>query len=451
MKSRVIFLAIFSFSILFLFQYCQTTTKQVSAIQPPLGKVDVGFQQFNLQTDKTQVLELENGTTIEIKAHTFVDENGTPVHEDVTLEYREFHTAADIIASGIPMSYDTGGASYTFETAGMFEIDANADGAPVFIDEGKDIQVNMASFAEGDDFNFYALDEVTGDWSYTGTARPQPMRTGEAINGDTNDTETIDPNPEPVMPVNSKDVASVIDLDVDYSAFPELKPFKTIVWTYAGKNKQARDQVFNTTWRNISLEQGDGAYIMKLSDLEKSAELEVQPVLNEADYEAAMQDFENRMDEYDSRQQQMAEERQRLETEAQLVRSFQVQNFGTYNWDRIYKRPEMVRVDADFQFNEELDADINNVKVYLVSGLDRAITTYYPSDWQRFSFDPTDNNKLLAVLPGNRIAVFSQKDFDKIDPGPINRDEPLSYTFKMKTVPGEVNQMEDLQSILATI
>ena len=49
-----------------------------------------------------------------------VDKNGQPIKGEVEIAYREFHNAAEIIASGIPMT-DKTGEKY-MQTAGMFEV-----------------------------------------------------------------------------------------------------------------------------------------------------------------------------------------------------------------------------------------------------------------------------------------------------------------------------------------
>ena len=45
---------------------------------------------------------------------------GDLVKENVNVTFKQYHSILDIIASGIPMDYDTLGQSYSFESAGMF-------------------------------------------------------------------------------------------------------------------------------------------------------------------------------------------------------------------------------------------------------------------------------------------------------------------------------------------
>ncbi|NJN77433.1 MAG: hypothetical protein HC803_03155 [Saprospiraceae bacterium] len=62
----------------------------------------------------------------------------------VDISYREFHDAAAIIASGIPMT-NSEGDKY-METAGMFEINGSQNGQEVGIADDKEIEVKMGSF-----------------------------------------------------------------------------------------------------------------------------------------------------------------------------------------------------------------------------------------------------------------------------------------------------------------
>ena len=103
---------------------------------------------------------LENGSEICIPKGAFVNQKGERIHSDVEIKYREFHKAAEIIASGIPMDYDSAGVKHHFESAGMFEIRAyQKNGQEVFLANDKSIQVNMAADSNEEGYNHYYLEE----------------------------------------------------------------------------------------------------------------------------------------------------------------------------------------------------------------------------------------------------------------------------------------------------
>lgn len=151
---------------------CSVDKSNMACIKQPFKNVNVPFHDFVLNASEEKTIELENGTSISIPANSFVDANGKMVSGEVNFQYREFHTAADIIASGIPMVYDSAGIKIQFESAGMFEINAKQGDKQVYIANGKNLQVSMASFKAGNNFNFYALDTLEKNWENIGSLSP---------------------------------------------------------------------------------------------------------------------------------------------------------------------------------------------------------------------------------------------------------------------------------------
>ena len=96
--------------------------KQIGVIDAPFDSCEIPLTEFKMEKNKKTTIELASGTEIEIPKGCFEDQNGNPVEENITIAYREFHSVAEIMASGINMTYDGG----DFESAGMFEIRAFA-------------------------------------------------------------------------------------------------------------------------------------------------------------------------------------------------------------------------------------------------------------------------------------------------------------------------------------
>ena len=147
----------------------QANEKLPIAFSSPFDKntIDVQFNAWEMDAGKARVFKLKNGSNIHVPASAFVDKYGRKVKGKVEIKYREFHNAADIIASGIPMHYDSAGTRYHFESGGMFEIRGNQNGEPVYLANNKAIDVNMVSYNKDKNFNHYYLDEST--------PRPQEM------------------------------------------------------------------------------------------------------------------------------------------------------------------------------------------------------------------------------------------------------------------------------------
>ena len=137
-------------------------------VKPPLKGIDIPYTAYTVSGTEGGVIEHHTGSRITVPATAFVDENGTPVEGDVTIEYREFHNPAEIFVAGIPMTYDSAGTQYHFESAGMIDIQGHQDGKPVYIAAKAELEVEMRSHYDGEHYNLYELDTNEQGWVYRG-------------------------------------------------------------------------------------------------------------------------------------------------------------------------------------------------------------------------------------------------------------------------------------------
>lgn len=141
-------------------------------VKPPVAGLDVYPDVYTVNALTGSVLDYGSGTRIMVPSMAFEDANGNPVTGNVDVTYREFRDVVDVVLSGIPMKYDSGGVAGDFRSAGMFEIESSQNGTEVFLRDGKQIDMKFAVTDTASDFNFYRLDEKNG-WQYmtnTGTA-----------------------------------------------------------------------------------------------------------------------------------------------------------------------------------------------------------------------------------------------------------------------------------------
>lgn len=426
-----------------------------SYVYRPFENVDVPANTFDVDPSETATLETESGTNIVIPANSLVDADNLPVKGKVKVTYREYQTPADVIVSGIPMKYDSGGTKYDFVSAGMFNITATmaSSSEPVFIGMDKKVQIAMASYKDGDNFNFYRLDTINKNWTLLGTDVAKENSDKKAELKDFTEKYV-----EPVKPVKCLTSDLVLDFDVDYSSFPELKAFSGIVWKYAGTsikdNPENNEWVFNTQWNNISLTtccKESMTYFLSLKNSVSSYTAVVQPVFSEKDFAVAQATFEKQKEQYDKIVIDREKEFARVEKEADLVRAFAVSQFGVYNWDRCLDKREAVRLNAEFIFDDNVNQDISKIKIFLVTGDDKAVVGYSPDDYAMFSYLPDSDNKLIAVLPDNKIAVFSSGDFKAIDVAALKGQEKPTYKFRMKTLDTEIAGSADLNRLIESI
>jgi len=121
-------------------------SKKAPAFHSPLPAADVAFETFSVVPQDGFQTTLATGTVLRVPKNAFQYADGTPVTEKVILKMREFHDAASVIASGIPMKHE----GHDFESAGMFELRGEvASGRSVQM--AKTIEVDLATNAEQED------------------------------------------------------------------------------------------------------------------------------------------------------------------------------------------------------------------------------------------------------------------------------------------------------------
>ncbi|MBI4648891.1 MAG: hypothetical protein HY738_20455 [Bacteroidia bacterium] len=437
-------------------QRCATVETQQqevkrNAIIKPFENLAVNETVHYINTSSENTVNIGNGTKLRIPANAFVDKNNKPVTGHVCLKYKEMHNPADIIISGIPMSYDSAGQKFNFESAGMFEISGfSQEGVPIYIADGKSIQVEMASFIAGNDYQFYKLDESSGDWQYEGRAQA-----GENANKIQKLEELSKPLEKPGAPRKCLDTDFILDFNLNYSKFPELKEFISLMWTCSEPQKCTDNGwISNEKWTDIRLlpyKPELFQYELTLSNARKEFKTVIEPVFSENDYEEAVRNFNEQMECYNKKIKEREAEYERAAKEADLIRTFNINGFGIYNWDKISCFSNALFCSADFKFDKNIDTDLNKITIFHITGNGNTVIKYSESEWKLFRFIPTDKNRIVAVLPDNKIAVFSGNDFEKINVEQIRAMKQPSYTFQLKTISQSINSSHDLFSIISSI
>ena len=133
-------------------------------ISPPLSQVVIPSDTYRVYADSATEIDYKTGSKLHIPAGAFKDAAGNAIKGKVDIHYREFHDQKDIFLSGIPMTYDSAGKTYVFESAGMMEISATQDGKPVLTNPEKPIKVDMVSNTAEDRYNTYYLDTTAKKW-----------------------------------------------------------------------------------------------------------------------------------------------------------------------------------------------------------------------------------------------------------------------------------------------
>ncbi len=225
-------------------------------IDPPLKDSYQPMLENEVDANQGGRITLDSGTEIIIPAQAFVYPDGEPVTSKVTISFREFHTAAEVILSGIPMrDWDDSTQSWqNFSTAGMFEIRGmDEDHQPVEIAPEQSLEVRLVSNVEGT-YDMWYFDEEKGDWERTGqnvgeTFTPPPSR-----NRPNRRSAESGLPPRPTPPVQyAAEAIRVAFAGMNLAAFPEINDTDYIALIYAGKRgdesfPEEYDWIFAAYW-----------------------------------------------------------------------------------------------------------------------------------------------------------------------------------------------------------
>jgi hypothetical protein len=471
---------IIAMSIIFLIA-CSVKQNEVvitkNQITPPIEGLENKFKTYTVSNEKGGEFITSTGSKIFIPKNAFSDKNGELIAGNVDVKFREYHNSIDLFLSGIPMEYDAEGTKENFETAGMFEIQGNQNGEQVVINSNKKIKVVLASFQKDDDYRFFELQENKNDWTYTGENEPL-INTSKEIKIDSlNKLKNY-----PSIPLTDNyivlDHMALADVYFknDYTSLMDVKrnsfikkfeeyglgylntynntrinfngveyPAGMMVWENIGKKfhkNHLNGKQLNCRISYISKHK----YKLELFEPKKSKKavfetvlLAYMPVRSLIAFPA--KEWETNRNELLSK---IKIEEDRLKLEADCFRTFEVNNFGIYNWDRFQKQELAIQVNGDFRFDTPIDK-LNDIVIYCITGNDNSITKV------RFKNEliiaPSNSAKLFAILPGNELALFDNIQYQKIDFENLHntRGKTVIFSFKNK---GKITSRNILEKIL---
>lgn len=381
--------------------------KDTTVIQPIRG-LEITPSIYEVIAESPAEISLPNGGKIHVPANAFVDLEGNPIKGKVDLEWTEFHSLTDIMLSGIPMKYDSAGMQHNFVSGGMFTLNAKQKNTNLAIQKGKALQVDLVSTDDTPCYNFYQLNEKTGTWEYETT------KAGEFIPGVKVKKEN---------PTNEQDEKRMlIDCEVDYSHFDELKGKNIIAWEPTEKLSLDEKRRIENNVAQLSLEKDETGYFLDFKRKTLSSKLRVQPFL----IEDAARTTATLKDELNADYAALRTYYQDL-ANGKVVRSISIENFGTYNWDVIYRSNDIQTVFAAFDYGSQVK-NPELVKLYYLCLEANLIVNCSPVEDKKFFFSPKKKNALLAVLPNNEIYVLNNTGFREI----AGQRGRANYTFHLK-------------------
>lgn len=425
-----------------------TQTKRL--IEEPFKTIKLPQQSYTLKAETGGTFVTSTGTKIKIPQDAFVDKNGNKITGDVTVSFKEMHTPAEIIASGIPMQYVNNGKTENFESAGMFEITGHKNNEPIEIAKDKSIGVDLVSMKQDKNFNYYEFDTTEGQWKEL--AKNVTVAENDNKKAGLEKLEAMVVPSKPIEPEKTDASSLVVDLDVNYVLYPHMKEFSGILWQYAGtdpsKSPEKNRDIFTANWKYIDLEPVSEAVDNNLFNLtiktaDKTYTAVMKPVLSGKKYETAKNNFLKKKNEYLKVLEARENEGERLKREGDFMRVLTVKEFGIYNCDRYYGDNLTYALEWDYEVDGTVDKSTQ--KVFHICKTDNSVVYYYPNT-KDLRFDPNKENCLVAILPGDKIAVFDYDDFKQLKS--LRLAKGAKHTFEFKTLPQKFTSVNDLNQIL---
>ncbi|MBL7885022.1 MAG: hypothetical protein JNL69_13195 [Bacteroidia bacterium] len=453
------------------------TEEAKPCIAPPIEGLNIPYTTYKVMAENGGTFEFKTGSTFTVPKNAFVNQNGTILKGEVEIRYREFHDMVDVFVAGIPMTYDSAGTRYHFESAGMLEMLAYQNGEQVYMAKDKSIEVQLASNNSDPKFNLYKLDTLKNNWSCLGKDKIVSTSTKNEFTEDMsheqiviannlkeleikkstistekqNKVSTLPQLPiEPKKPQKSKDDFYTFNLAVDPKEFPELVVYKDVLFEVGAENKNFSKSMYDITWDNAYIKNGtvkNENYMLTLQKGNKKYDLIVYPVFEGKSYDNAIKTFQEKFEKYNSAlvkretqekqieaeyQTKLAEIKRKqdelerkwkaeqnnqfnaMDTEQKVKRLFTMNSFGVYNCDNPMSYPKGANYNAQLSNNN--GAKLLIYDVYLVDKSLNAMFTFTKNPIYNFSYNPQTNNILWTVEHG-KLYYLLPEDFKSLKNG----------------------------------
>jgi hypothetical protein len=294
MKNRFI-LYLLSFIIL----SCQPTEKKQeiefnsikeSKIRPPLLKETLLAETFKINNSEDTVLISKRGGYVSIPKNCFINSDGVEVVEDITISFNEYLNTADILLSGIPMTYVENGRTMNFQSAGMCEVLAYIKDEQLNLKNDKSIGIGLRSLAQDNDYNLYYFDTLIGEWLEKeknipiSLANQLPIAPINLQKTDTDDILTIEIDDYKIRPLYRMWHRSKFCI---YGESELVRSDSSIWWYDMTINPTLNRDLYDLTFNGVGEDRKQWTY-----------NLTVQPVIDSANYEVEFARFQKNMKTY---------------------------------------------------------------------------------------------------------------------------------------------------------
>ncbi len=465
MQNQIIFpkvsLACASFSLLLLVA-CRENPKPpttistipVAAALPPLIRplrADLDPVFLSKTFDATQAISWQqnDGSLIKIAKNSLCRADKTPFSGKVRLRYRAFHDGISIALAGIPMAHNGGNLT----TAGSFELradDAKTGESLDFLPQ-KSAYVHMRARGEtAGEFPFWYLNPETRRWDSLGKSDLERQNSQRIVK--TYEKVAAPPTKETLFAFNYLAILDVYTNDnwkilnsatatdsLSNLLKPKLEkyelgyekayissrhvvkwdgneyPAALFVWKKLDANNYPdwlKDAALML--KNISENRYSITAKQESTNAQFYAEVEaVMPL--KALFTVAPEIWKtNRNIALQAAKSLILVENQRIERVSALYRSFSVEKFGVYNWDKILKDQQSVVVEATVKFQTPFNEQLTRPDLLLLTGDAKSVVTLPQNIWATLPLRPDPKARIFAILPNQKIAFYSASRYQNI-------------------------------------
>ena len=438
-------------------------TSQKPFINPPVTDLIPQFVTFTLDASKGTTFRLKNGSEIVVPADAIADKNGQILRGSIEMKYREMHDAMSIYLAGVPMNYKNG----HFTTAGTFELRATQQGKDVNL--VKPVKVKMASYTQGNDYDFFYLNENERRWDSLGYRKPEVNKEKKRILRDIEnlklsrtfplDRQYFAFNYLAIVDVYYNDDWKILSSDKRTdSAFMAISS-KLEAYGLGWENNFCSNRQMITwekteypaplfVWKNVNKKpfpswakgfygelkgKGNNHYIYSIENEKDSTHFEVElecimPL--KSLFAFSPETWKNQ---YAATMQKVRDEQERLKQMVDIYRTFEINNFGLYNWDKLMKSEDAVVLEANFEFPAVFNEKLTTLDVVYISGDNKSVITFPKISWDKLALKPDAGGRLFVLMPDKKLALYSVPRYSKLEFEKWKASKtPPQYLFKFE-------------------
>ena len=493
-----------------------TSEKKQFELITPINELNILNTEYKVIAGEKGQIVTETGTIIKYPKNAFLDAAEKPVEGEIEILFREFHDVIEIFASGIPMEYDSASNKYHFESAGMFEIKGMQNGIPLTINPEFPLVVELSSKQHGDYFNLYKLNEK-GKWNFIEKDTAKGVYTQKFDSTDLAQLpqriKTLEKNAKQTLKARKKADKSFnkllkenniyqpskannelysIQLKSDKNEFPELVPFKNILFEITEDNVDFTPELANKDWDDIQLKRKNKSeYLLIMFDDLKKHTFIVRPVISASNLEGANNVFDNLLSSYDDKlggkllnertvrdslkkvykaisdsvnilnnfASRQAYEMSEIEkSTARIKRIFTIDSFGIFNSDCPQRLPKGALFEPVFVNGKDPSDTLSFNHIYMAELNKNALFSLYGywgeskkqknsegsgADYitQEISFNPYHKTVIWGITLDNRLAVIKPNKMSLLKKGG-------NIDVEMFVSSNEINDLDKLRKLL---